>query len=225
MPKTKNTNPSPVVEVDKTYDVNTVYTNKSDGTTYDIGIMKSISFTDMGALIHIITNMVISEDGCYPHFYETAFWGNILDFFTDIDKNFGLEDVYKIINETDIQDVLRANILSYQFETIEDSIYELIEFKKQQLANKSEMDGLFSDIRVLVSKFSDGFDSETMTKAMGNLAGLTSVDEKNVIGALVDNLKSGKGKVAKAVKKGKKDNVTVLPPVGQIDFDGGILEE
>jgi len=226
MPKAENTNPSPIVE--ETFDERVSYRNNNGiDVLGEFGINKSISLVDMCACINNVVDAVIDDSGYTPYFYDVALYGNILSHYTDFDKSVSAKDIERLLCESTLKSVLSNTICKHQYDTIVCSVNEMVELKKQQMVNKSEIDELFGDLRALLSKFSGSLDTDSMSKAMSNLASLTSVDEGNVINALVDNLKGGKSKAKTTTgsKKGKKDNVTILPPVGQQKFDGSEILE
>lgn len=227
MANKKKANPSPIKE--KVYDIETTYKSK-DGVETPIKINSVIGYEYLSALIEAIAKTIVDEDGYYPYYYNPALYGYMLQFYTDFDQSTGLMNTDKLLYETNIKDVLHENITDYQLNIIFDSVDKMIEFRKQQLSTKSEIDvsfsGLLNDLRTLVSKFDSMLDADTISKVMGNLSKMdvSNITEKSLIDALVNTTK-GKGSRKTGSKNKSKDNVTVLPPVGQRMFDGSEVTE
>jgi len=128
----------PIPAIEEIYNVETEYKLK-DGTTMPIKIKHSISLVDMSICVNNIVSGIIDESDYKPYFYNILHWRNILEKYTDFDTNIGFEETYRIINESDITDVLTANISESQSFELSSAVKNLIEFEKQKLIHKSNL--------------------------------------------------------------------------------------
>lgn len=148
----------------------------------------SIGIVGIGAIVTQIIDNIIDSDGYYPYFYNNALYGNILTTYSDF-RTDGVVELDKIINDSDIKDVIKQSIDYDEFMLICDSVDKMIEFKKQQLANKSEFDGLISDVRKIVANLNENYikplKPKTFEKLINNLSKI-KLDEKSLVNALVD---------------------------------------
>lgn len=128
--------------------------------------------------------------------------------------------------ESSIINIAKCRISRQEYEMIIDSVDKLIEFKKQQLASKSEFNGLVSDIRSIVANLNENYikplKPKTFEKFINNLSKI-KLDKKALFNALVDAKvidKKFPEKEKKETSKGK-----VINFAGQQTFDGKELHE
>lgn len=158
------------------------------GTEYPISFKPSIGLVGIGALVTQIVNNIVDEDGYYPYYYESALYGNILSAYSDFEAK-GIIELDAIIADSDIKTAVEQCIIGREFRLIIDSVDKMIEFKKQQLASKSEFDGLISDVRKIVANLNDNYikplKPKTFEKLINNLSKI-KLDEKSLVNAFVD---------------------------------------
>lgn len=201
----------------------TTYTYR--GTECPINFKSSIGLVGIGALVTQIVNNIVDEDGYYPYYYESALYGNILSTYSDFESN-GIVELDAILGDSDIKTIVERCIIGREFKLITDSVDKLIEFKKQQLASKSEFDGLVSDIRKIVANLNENYikplKPKTFEKLINNLSKI-KLDEKALVNALVDAKvidKKFPEKEKKETSKGK-----VINFAGHQTFDGKEVHE
>lgn len=207
MPRNKKVAPA---IVEREYDISTKYNYKKKDRI--IQINSTVPFMNVCVCINNIVNTVVNDSEYHPYFYDVAFFGSILEAFTDFDTSIGFEELSSVLSSSDLIEVVNSNISERQLELIKKSVGELIEFKKQKLINKSELDALANDIRGLVAKFDNVSDTDTFSKAINNLSSV-KVTEKGIVNALVkaSGIKKSKSTTKGKTTKANNDNVIELP--------------
>lgn len=159
-----------------------------NGAEYPINFKPSIGLVGIGALVTQIVNNIVDEDGYYPYYHESALYGNILSAYSDFEAK-GIIELDAILADSDIKIIVEQCIIGREFKLITDSVDKMIEFKKQQLASKSEFDGLISDVRKIVANLNENYvkplKPKTFEKLINNLSKI-KLDEKSLVSALVD---------------------------------------
>lgn len=172
MPKTKNTNNETITEsTTSLFPIEATYTDLN-GNEQTIHMKSGITLAEEYALLNSAVDSVISEDmGFQPMWMEYAFRYQILNYFTDYKLSDDINDNHNIVMKSNLFETVSGNIK--QLSNLSSNFYEMVDYKKQCLANKSQFDFLCSDIRNLVADYSskvDEKDIKNIKKFLKNIA-------------------------------------------------------
>lgn len=172
MPNTKlNNNTIETESTTSLFPIEVTYTDLN-GNEQTIHMKSEISLAEEYALLNSAVDSVISEDmGFQPMWMEYAFRYQILNYFTDYKLSDDINDNHNIIMKSNLFENVSGNIK--QLSNLSSNFYEMVEYKKQCLANKSQLDFLCSDIRSLVAEYSskvDEKDIKNIKKFLKNIA-------------------------------------------------------
>lgn len=191
------------------------------GAEYPIKFKSSIGLVGIGALVEQIVDTLVDEDGYYPYYYESALYGNILNAYSD----FSCDSVVKlddIMTNSNMIEVIQQAVHSKEWKLIIDSIDQLLEYRKQKLAAKSEFDALIGDIRNIIADVNERFikplDEKALQKMIKNFGNI-KITEKGLVDALVKAKvidkefskkdSKGTGKVINLSEQQKTDGVEI----------------
>ena len=202
MPKTENTNPSPIA-VSYTY----------RGNEYTVNFDATVPPSKIGAIVEYVADGLVDDMGNYrPYLYGVLLNGNILEACSDFDMSIGYDELGVILIESNlILNIERSSFGIYLLQ-IKKHADELVEFKKQRIIHTSKFDELADYLLKLVSSFGESFDPETMKGAMENLSKLSNISQDDVVKQLIDASGVTKGKAGRKPKSNSKTkgNVTNL---------------
>ncbi|MCC8022966.1 MAG: hypothetical protein LIO46_04200, partial [Clostridiales bacterium] len=130
----------------------------------------------------------------------------ILDFYTNFGEGASNEEIYKMLCESDLIEVLERHISPVQLRSIRAAIDKKVEYRLQHALRQGEWSGLAADLRDFLAKyekkFSRSFKPKIMSQAMENLAKM-EVSEQGLIDALT--AKAQTQKTAAKESAGKTD--------------------
>lgn len=204
MPKTKNTNNNTIKTESTTslFPIEVTYKDLN-GNEQTIHMKSEITLAEEYALLNSAVDSVISEDmGFQPMWMEYAFRYQILNYFTDYVLSDDINENHNIIMKSNLFETVSSNIK--QLSNLSSNFYEMVEYKKQCLANKSQLDFLCSDIRNLVAEYSskvDEKDIKNIKKFLKNIAN-SKVNWETVFNNMLQ----------KQQKSGATNNVVNLNP-------------
>ena len=168
-----------------------------DGADKEINYRKSLPFEDYARLVSDVAYQVVNEETGYnPFVYDVALSKTIIECFTDFIIP---ENINEFYNSGDLN-TLSENLISFigesnDYKSAVINIDKLIDFKKLQLANKSEFDNLCKTLTSVILKLENNIgnsiDFNELSSFIQKMNSL-KIDEKGIIDALVDKLPTNK---------------------------------
>jgi hypothetical protein len=117
----------------------------------NILIKHSISLKEVSDFVEAVSDNCF-EDGEYKPVYKNMYIARaLIIYFTDLAMPEDFDDVYKVINETSLIDLIKMYMSETQLYDILQAIDATIEFKKQQILKNSEFENMMVDLGGLVS--------------------------------------------------------------------------
>lgn len=196
----------------KTPAVKPIYTDKItcviDGMDIEISYRKRLPFSEYAKLVTDVAYQVANaETGYNPFVYDVALKKNIIEVYSDYVLPDDVNEIYNSTIVNDIFDKLSAEIHNDYINAVSD-IEKLIEFKKNQLENKSEFDVLCKTLTDVLVKFEGKYGKAINPKAINSVIeklGAMEPNEKGFIDALID-------KVPKADETTEKSKIVEFRP-------------
>lgn len=177
-----------------------------NGADMVINCRKTLPFEDYARLVTDVAYQVVNDESGYcPFVYDIALKKNIIEYFTD----FVIDGVTEFYNSGELNTLVKKVIgvvgESSDYNSVISNIDKLIEFKKLQLANKSEFDSLCKTLSEVIlrleKKFGRAINPKEIKEAVKKLNSM-NVDEKSLIDAIVDKLPA---------KPSEESNSNVIP--------------
>jgi hypothetical protein len=151
----------------KTIEDNDIDITLSDDLSFKV--KTKIGIRDMITFVNSVVDNCFDGDEYKPYYKKLIYAKNLISYFTNISIPLDDEKFYDWVTISGICDSVEEklyNANSSQFHEINNTIDEMIEFRKQQIINKSPMSDLFATIDNIVSSFGDTFNAETIKEIL-----------------------------------------------------------
>ena len=122
------------------YPISAVY--KFDGQEKVLKIRPRLPFADFAAAAQTIASGCFQGNIYQPYCRNLLFWGTLIESFTDYGGGYEPDGLMRLIDESDITDVLTRHIQKQHYFNLCDAVDELIEHRK----NRSAMDTFFLEL-------------------------------------------------------------------------------
>ena len=207
------------------YSISATY--KYNDVDYPLNFKADLNISEMGALVQQVTNNIVDEDGYYPYLHDYALYSGILSVFSDFNVT-DIMEIDNILKHSNIIDVISES--AYNYGDIVCFVDENIEYQKQKYANKSEFDGLISDLRSVFNKeifnklsdkinyIVDNIEPEVIVKCVNKFSD-SKMTPKDLVSALCD-MKFINKDLPKKKNVNKPGKGKVINFAGQQTFDG-----
>ena len=150
---------------------------------------KSLPLEDYAKLVTGVAYQVVNDETGYsPFVYDVAVKKGIIESFSDFKISADLNGFYDSGDMDMVYNVLASKVNTNNAIT---DIDKIIEFKKMQLANKSELDNLFRTATEVLLRFEKKYGNQINPKAINAAVeklGAMQLTEKGFIDALVDKI-------------------------------------
>lgn len=150
---------------------------------------KSLPLEDYAKLVTGVAYQVVNDETGYsPFVYDVALKKGIIESFSDFKTPADLNGFY---DSGEMDMVYKALVSEVNINNAIAEIDKLIEFKRMQLANKSEIDNLCKTATEVLLRFEKKFGNQINPKAINAAVeklGAMQLTEKGFIDALVDKI-------------------------------------
>ena len=166
----------------------------------EVKILPTISLKDRCQIIADIVANVINEDRYDACSLKMVYEYEILKYFTNINTDTTLENLYAFLRATNIMDAIKE-VAGVEVADIYKDAIDIIEFKKSQLLKSSKADELMDGLVGLVDELNhyvSNVKDEDITKIIDAVEKMKNVDEKELVSGILDFEES---------KKALKENV------------------
>lgn len=182
--------------VKKAFNGNEVTINWNGGK---LCIKRVLSVSEM---LSFVANVV---DGCFngdnneytPELMDFVFLREVLDKYTNVDIPTDIEDLYALLYQTDLIDVVLDNVNGRQFNKMYAAIMDKVKFITNTNATKvvSQMEEIAAQAKALVDNFSgllNDVTAEDINSLIAAIANLGSLDEGKLVEAVIAHQEEAK---------------------------------
>lgn len=169
----------------------------TQNATYAVdGKEKMFKYEDDPLFLNIITaieniaSAVVSEGSYRPYLLKYITELNIVGSFTDVELPESINDCYAFLRETELPKILRTKIPdTYAF--IEDSVEELVNFKKESAIKRTKIDDLLDALLHLIGTLNEEFEGMDMNDVLSRMEKIgikPNMNENEIATAILNQL-------------------------------------
>lgn len=156
------------------YTCESKYTYK--GEVFSFGYIKNPTLSQKMTIVKDVVDGVINEiNGYNPILFDYFLVVSIIDNLTDIKMPESFVLSSEFISESNITPFIKEKINGVK--DIISAAEKEIEFAKQQIANKSSIDGLIETLTVLINKYGEMFENLNIDEFTENIAKIATISD------------------------------------------------
>lgn len=202
-----------------------VYTHNDE--TYNFNFGTDLSIADKQKFVNSVTDLVVNDTDYNSILKNLIIDFYLIDFFTDIDttelkdSSCFVDDVEQLLENTNIVDIVKANMEIGLFEELNNAIDKSIEYRTG-IHSSPIADSIASLISTFEKKINE-FDMGSMMDMVKKFASMTNeLTPETIMNAYIDsdihkkNLEEvAESKKSKKVKKNKKNEIKIDENLGE----------